>query len=95
MPATIAAIFFDFFRHKEQIVVYICETSDGRASARNRKFNQWFDWYKGSAFLKIDMHLGQDSTGQAYFTAMSLRTDHPMLGEVVGTFRDFIVSQQK
>lgn len=95
IPATTAAIFFDFFKQKDQIVVYICDTSDGRASVRNRKFNQWFDWYKGSAFLKIDMQLGQDLTGQTYFTAMILRTDHPMLGEVVNAFRDFVVGEQK
>ena len=95
IPATISAIFFDFFQQRDQIVIYICDTSDGRASARNRKFNQWFDWYKGSTFLKIDMHLGRDLTGQTYFTAMILRTDHPLLGEVVAAFRDFIVGQRK
>jgi Family of unknown function (DUF6169) len=95
IPATIARIFSDFFQHKEQVVVYICDTSDGRASVRNRKFNQWFDWYKGTTFIKIDMQLGEDANGQTYFTAMILRTDHPNLGEVVSTFRDFIISQEK
>ncbi len=95
IPATIASIFRDFFKSRDQIVVYICDTSDGRASVRNRKFNQWFDWYKGTTFLKIDMQLGQDEAGQTYFTAMILRTDHPKIGEVVSTFRDFVTSQQK
>ena len=95
IPTTIAGIFVDFFRQSDFAVVYICDTADGRASVRNRKFNQWFDWYKGTSFLKIDMQLGKDSTGQTYFTAMILRTDHPNLGEVVSTFRDFIISQEK
>ncbi len=95
IPATISGIFVDFFRQSDFSVVYICDTADGRASVRNRKFNQWFDWYKGTKFLKIDMQLGQDTSGQTYFTAMILRTDHPRLGEVVNKFRDFITTQKK
>jgi Family of unknown function (DUF6169) len=39
---TIFAIFADFFLPKTQIIVFICDSSDGRAKARNRKFDLWF-----------------------------------------------------
>ncbi len=95
IPNTIAGIFDDFFKKSERVVIYICETSDYRASARNRKFNQWFDWYKGTDFMKIDMQMGQDVNGQNYFASMIVRIDNPLIGEIVVAFRDFIMSNQK
>ncbi len=95
IPNTIASIFADFFRKKERIVVYICETSDFRAMARNRKFNQWFDWYKGTSFIKIDMQMGQDDKGETYFTSMIIRADNPNIGEVVIEFRNLIEANRK
>lgn len=95
IPNTIASIFSDFFHKKERIVVYICETSDFRAMARNRKFNQWFDWYKGTSFIKIDMQMGQDDKGETYFTSMIIRADNPNIGEVVIEFRNLIEANRK
>lgn len=95
IPNTIASIFSDFFHKKERIVVYICETSDFRAMARNRKFNQWFEWYKGTSFIKIDMQMGQDHKGETYFTSMIIRADNPNIGEVIVAFRNLIEANQK
>jgi hypothetical protein len=95
IPNTIAGIFTDFFDIQGRIVVYICETSDFRAKARNRKFNQWFDSYKGTTFIKIDMPMGQDAKGENYFTAMIIRADNPHIGEIVQVFRKVINDYQK
>ena len=95
IPNTIASIFTDFFDMQDRIVVYICETSDFRAKARNRKFNQWFDVYKGTSFIKVDMPMGQDNQGENYFTAMIIRADNPNINELVQVFRKVISSNQK
>lgn len=95
IPNTIACIFADFFQKRERIVVYICETSDFRAMARNRKFNQWFDWFKGTEFVKIDMQMGQDQSGEIYFTSMIIRADNPFIGDVVVAFRNLIDANRK
>ncbi|GAB2562196.1 DUF6169 family protein [Spirosoma areae] len=38
---TILAIFHDFFRSSEHVIIYICDSSDGREKARFRKFTSW------------------------------------------------------
>jgi hypothetical protein len=63
--------------------------------ARNRKFNQWFDWYKGTAFVKIDMQIGQDQSGETYFTSMIVRADNPFICDVVVAFRNLINANRK
>jgi Family of unknown function (DUF6169) len=95
IPNTLASIFFDFFQQHERIVVYVCDTSDMRASARFRKFNQWFDWYKGTAFMKVDMQMGRDSSGEIYFTSLIMRLENPCADEIVAAFRKLIISNQK
>ncbi len=95
IPNTIASIFLDFFQLHERIVVYLCDTADKRASARFRKFNQWFDWYKGTSFLKVDMQMGADTYGEIYFTSLILRLENPDAIEIVAMFRKMILSNQK
>lgn len=51
---TIAKIVFDFFQNHERIILYTCDTSDGRGEARQRRFNLWFDYYKGVNYWKLD-----------------------------------------
>jgi hypothetical protein len=54
---TILAIFHDFFRSLEHVIIYICDSSDGREKARFRKFTSWVykntdpDLFKMDAFL--------------------------------------------
>ena len=95
IPNTIASIFLDFFQQNDPIVVYLCDTADKRASARFRKFNQWFDAYKGISFLKVDMQMGADTNGQVYFTSLIVRLENPDAIEIIAAFRKMIISNQK
>lgn len=54
---TIRAIFYDFFRSKQHVIIYICDSSDGRQEARFRKFTSWY--YKNIAvdLFKMDARL--------------------------------------
>lgn len=52
---TIHLILLDFFESKnETICLYICDSSDGKQLVRKRKFNQWFDYFEKSNFVKYD-----------------------------------------
>lgn len=42
VKAVIIAIIKDFFAQNNDILLYICDTSDGRESMRNRLFIRWF-----------------------------------------------------
>ncbi len=39
---TISTIFYDFFQAHERVVIFICDSADGRHEARARKFTSWY-----------------------------------------------------
>lgn len=90
IPITIATIFNDFFALKETVVVYICENADGRASARNRKFNQWFERSSrtGLSFIKVDYHFGNEI--DFFYTSIIMRVDNPRMADVISAFQKLL-----
>jgi hypothetical protein len=40
---TVLAIIDEFFRSNQHVLLYICDTSDGKESGRNRLFLRWFE----------------------------------------------------
>ena len=43
---TIIAIIENFFMESQEVMLYICETGDGKQSMRSRLFEYWFNHYK-------------------------------------------------
>uniref|UniRef100_UPI00403F104A DUF6169 family protein n=1 Tax=Spirosoma sp. SC4-14 TaxID=3128900 RepID=UPI00403F104A len=89
IPLTIACIFNNFFSQKETVVVYICENADGRANARNRKFNQWFEQagQGGLSFVKFDYRFGNDR--ELFYTSLIMRIDN--LADVIISFQKLVL----
>lgn len=54
IAATIAEIFKAFLAKNERIIVYICDSSGLRQVARARKFDGWYEYYRGIDFIKIN-----------------------------------------
>jgi len=40
---TVLAIIYEFFRCNQHILLYVCDTSDGKEGGRNRLFLRWFE----------------------------------------------------
>lgn len=57
VPPPIAEILRLFFREQERVVLYTCETADGRGAARTRKFDSWFRHFNDESFIKADRTL--------------------------------------
>lgn len=86
IPFTIASIFRDFFsKNNEQVVIYICDSSDRKQAARRRKFNQWVDVFKGDEFVKIDTEIIEPS-GVVYYNSIIIRADNPLRTEITQAF---------
>lgn len=85
IPSTISLIFQDFFTLKETVVVYICDDSESKGRARNRKFNQWFEQYNLLTFMKLDFAFG--TAEEKYFTTLIMRLDNPNMAEIVTSFQ--------
>lgn len=85
---TVAEIVKSFFKNGENVLVYICDTSDRLQAARNRKFKMWFHQYtdmKEFEFVSERMNVGDDD----YFTAMILKSSHPSIASVVDSFHQY------
>ena len=95
MPFTIASIFMDFFqKNKEQVFVYICDSSDAKQEARRRKFNQWVELFKGGKFIKVDTKI-TESQEITYYNSIIIRADNPRISVIVGAFIDIANEYQK
>lgn len=83
---TIRAIFYDFFRSLDHVIIYICDSSDGRQEARFRKFTNWY--YKNIAvdLFKMDARLPDGDR----FTLLSgiLSKKHPHFSQFVELFKN-------
>ena len=69
VEATILAIVREFFRSNLEIMLYLCDTSDGREEYRNRLFLTWFDrkdkGYSGSGLsLLAEAKKKREKVGQ-------------------------------
>jgi len=43
IEATVLAIIDEFFRSNQHVLLYVCDTSDGKEGGRNRLFLRWFE----------------------------------------------------
>lgn len=83
---TIADIVTDFFKSRERIIVYICDTADARHLARARKFGLWFEKFKTTQFMKVDASI-IDEMGVIYMNALILHRENPYFVEIIDAFR--------
>lgn len=90
LSLTIASIFNDFFRDKEKVVTYICDTADGKELARFRKFNIWFNKFNTDFFLKVDKSFYDSKQHITYYNSLIIRQDNPYKEEIIEAFEDLI-----
>lgn len=83
---TIADIVTDFFKNRERIIIYICDTADARHLARARKFGLWFEKFKTTQFMKVDASI-IDEMGVIYMNALILHRENPYFVEIIDAFR--------
>lgn len=92
---TIAAIFIDFFKNNnENIVIYICDSSDNREKSRRRKFNQWIELFKELNFVSAETEI-VDIDGTIYFNTIIVKADNSHRDEIVNAFLDIATDNQK
>ncbi len=83
---TIFAIFEHFFLPRRHVIVFICDSSDGRERARFRKFGLWF--YNKTAttdeIAKFDRTATDGET--KIFLSLLMSRRHPQLSRIVDMF---------
>ena len=73
---TVACVVSHFFQDKENSLIYVCDHSDSRHSARKRKFDKWFaDAEINHDFVKLDdMIITADG---AHYTCLIFNAENP------------------
>ncbi len=94
VPPTIARIFGNFFEQHERVVVYVCDTSDKRGSVRQRKFENWFSYYKGVSYAQFNDTLVDDA-GVPYSMSLIIRLDNPFRRRLLLAFDDLLTDYRK
>ena len=82
---TLFAIIDEFFLENEDVLLYVCDTSDSREAARNRLFIRWF---KQSAQPDRFTIRSASTTieGQGFYAAIIVENRNPLLTDITADF---------
>ena len=88
---TLFAIIDEFFTENDNVMLYICDTSDSREAARSRLFIRWF---KQSA--EPDRFTIRSAStiieGQGFYAAIIVENRNPLLTDITADFDKTAVS---
>jgi hypothetical protein len=86
---TILLLIEGFFDANPDILLYICETGDGRQAFRSRLFIRWFNTYSGrDAFVMETAEIQEGETRN--FAALIVQKSNPRLKEILEEFDETI-----
>ena len=89
LKATVFRIIEAFFAANPDILLYICETGDGRQAFRSRLFVRWFSTYSGrDAYVMQTAELQEGTTKN--FAALIVQKSNPRLKEILAEFDETI-----
>ena len=87
VEATILAIVREFFRSNLEIMLYLCDTSDGREKYRNRLFLTWFDRnVEKNHFTICKAHATVE--GEGLFLCIIVDNRNPKLKDITDDFEE-------
>ena len=89
LKATVFRIIEAFFAANPDILLYICETGDGRQAFRSRLFIRWFNNYAGrDAYVLQTAEVQEGKTKN--FAALIVQKSNPRLKEILAEFDETI-----
>lgn len=75
---TIFAIIEEFFCNNSNVLIYICDTSDGREAVRNRLFLKWFEEYADNGHFYFSTAQATIE-GEGFFAAVIAKYSNPKI----------------
>ena len=89
LKATVFRIIEAFFTANPDILLYICETGDGRQAFRSRLFIRWFNNYAGrDTYVMQTAEVQEGKTKN--FAALIVQKSNPRLEEILAEFNETI-----
>lgn len=78
-----------FFNVNPEILLYICETGDGKQEFRSRLFVRWFNTYSGrEAYILETAEVNDGETNN--FAALIVQKSNPKLSKILSEFDETI-----
>lgn len=85
---TIVAVIEEFFRTKEVLLDYICDTNDGRQATRSRLFSHWFSQFPNRKLYTLrTLTLYYENI--AFYASVIIRNDNPKYEECLSAIDNF------
>lgn len=82
---TVLAIIYEFFRSNQHVLLYICDTSDGKESSRNRLFLYWFEKHaEPNRFTICTAHAQIED--EVVYAAIIVDNRNPKVNEITADF---------
>ena len=91
---TVRVVIEEFFTHKEVVMLYICDTADGRQASRDRLFRAWFYSFEENESYTLHTE-GMMIDNVRYLSSVLLRKDHPLYMKVLSAFHNFITEHNQ
>jgi len=80
------AIIEQFFIENTNVLLYICDTSDGREEKRNRLFVRWFEEFATPERFTMET-ANATVEGQGFYAAIIVENSNPLLEAIVSDFK--------
>jgi hypothetical protein len=91
---TIECIIEAFFDANPDILLYVCETGDGKEAMRNRLFLRWLREYSQKDLFVVQ-HVEIEAEGIRNFAAIIIQKSNPHLDSIIQDFNSAIKELQK
>lgn len=85
IKSVIKSIITEFFDSNDSIMLYICDTSDGKEAVRNRLFLHWLD---DDDFLRRFVYRTAQAIveGHGFYTTIIVKRENPNLESIIQDF---------
>ena len=84
IAVTVATIIQTFLNQKENVVVYICDTSDNHEKARYHKFTNWFKTYNDGSIIQLRGVIRAGNTN--ILNALLIHKENKFLNEFIEAY---------
>lgn len=89
LKETVFCIIEGFFKANPSILLYLCETGDGKQASRNRLFIRWFKEYSSKHLFYFDT-VSMKAEGVDNFAAIIVQKSNPKLQEIIDEFNSVV-----
>ena len=90
LKATVFCVLEAFFAANPDILLYLCETGDGKQAMRSRLFARWFEDYSDNQLYYCRTVEIEDLDHVKNFAALIVQRSHPRLNEIIAEFDETI-----